>query len=94
MKKHIKESLLGYRKQIDILDGELLVSLKKRFIIVKEIGKIKKLYKLPIKDNTRVKYLIEHMTRLARKYGIPIGLVKKIFKEIINFAMIEEKKRI
>lgn len=48
-----EESFLSYRKQIDLIDQDLISLLQQRLELVDEIGNYKKEHGLPVEDKVR-----------------------------------------
>jgi len=84
--------LKKYRKLIDDIDGKILFLLKKRFGIVRKIGVVKAAAQMPVMDKKRLKELYRKRMDIAERYGLPKKLIKKIYKDIVAFSMVQEKK--
>jgi monofunctional chorismate mutase len=69
------KSINSLREEIDSIDNKILNLIKKRALISKEIGKLKKLSKTPIKDKNREKEILK---KLKNPYEV------QIFKKIIS----------
>ncbi len=74
MTKNIK-LINTLRKEIDYIDEEILDLIRKRALVTKEIGKNKKLAKIPVLDKNREKEIME---KLKTPYEV------QIFKKIIS----------
>ena len=57
--------ILELRKQIDMLDEEILQFLKKRMRISKEVGKLKQKLEIPVEDKSREREIIERLNEQA-----------------------------
>jgi len=77
------------RKEIDKIDAELVKILAKRFKIVRQIRKYKKINKLPLIDEKRENYILETKIRLAQRLKLDSDLVKNIF--MLIFKKTKEK---
>jgi len=78
-------------KEIDSADEELINILAKRFAIVREIGKLKlEQQKNPL-DEKRWQEVIGKVITKAKKQEISEELIKKIYEEIHNAALLLEK---
>ena len=64
------------RKKIDNIDNDLIILLKKRFIIVKKLGKYKGNNGIKIRDKKREGEIIKKITRKSR---LNSGFVKKLY---------------
>jgi chorismate mutase len=74
------------RKKIDKIDEKILLLLKKRFDIVKEITKIKKLKGLKIYQPEREKEIFKKISEKAEELGMDIKGVKLIYKIILKLS--------
>ena len=72
------------RKQIDILDEELIKILAKRFEFTEKVGIYKKIHNFPSLDQKRENSMFKQREQLARKLNIDQQLIKKLFILIIN----------
>jgi len=86
------QTLETLRKQIDILDKELLQILSKRFTTVKQIGVLKKQLKLSALQTKRWQEVIASRVKTARELKINTDFVKKIFNLIHDEALKIESK--
>lgn len=86
------EKLNKLRQDINSIDLEIISLIKRRFDVVKEIGKIKKADKLPIKSVSREGQLITLLTSRAKKAKIPEELVMTIWKALFKAAYDLEKE--
>ena len=57
--------ILELRKQIDMLDEEIIQFLKKRMRISKEVGKLKQKLEIPVEDKSREREIIERLNEQA-----------------------------
>jgi len=80
-----------WRKEIDIIDKNMLTLLSKRMIIVKEIGRIKKITGQNIRDEQRWGSVITSRLLHAKKLHLSEKAVKKIFEIIHTYALKIEK---
>lgn len=71
----MKKELLKLRKKIDLVDAAIKKNLKKREVLIKKVGKLKKKFNLKIEDKKREREILK---RIKNKF------VKKIFKIIIK----------
>ena len=73
-----------YRKKINKVDSEIIKLLAKRRDLSREIIRYKNEAKSSIRDKTREKELLAHLTDLGEKEGLDSNFVKKVFHEIID----------
>jgi len=71
------------RSEIDGIDRKLKILLSKREKLVKNIGKLKKLHNLKIKDKTREKKILKN---------IKSPFIKKTFKTILSASKSLQKQ--
>lgn len=69
--------LKGFRKQIDLIDNQIVYLLAKRMKVVKKIGRLKKENNIPVLDKSRWQKVIR-----SKK-----GYVKKIWEIIHQEAL-------
>ena len=73
-----------YRKKINKVDSEIIKLLAKRRDLSREIIRLKNENQSSIRDKTREKELLAHLTDLGKKEGLDSNFVKKVFHEIID----------
>ena len=61
----MNKGILELRQQIDKLDEEIIMLLKKRMGISKEEGKLKEKLDIPVEDKTRENEIIDRLTQQA-----------------------------
>jgi len=77
--------LKTYRKKINKIDKEIISLLKKRFLISKKIGNIKRKNNIKIQDIKREKELIKNKINTS-------NLNKKFIKDIYNLIFKESRR--
>ena len=87
----MKNQLNSLRKQIDILDNNLLKILAKRFQMVKKIGQLKKKLNLSTFDKKRFDDVLKTRISKAQQLGLSNDLIKKIYNIIHEEALEIEK---
>ena len=85
------EQIVEWRKEIDIINSEILDLLNKRMELVKKIGHRKKQLGIEIVDSKREKEIYDRLDKLADEKGIDREFVREIFKKIIDKSVKEEK---
>ena len=88
-KNKIKLSLL--RKKLDNLDNSLLLLIKKRSIIVKNVLNLKK-YKSEIVDKKRINFILKKIKKKSILNNIDPKITKRIWTNII-WSYIDYEKR-
>lgn len=76
------ESLTELRRQIDLIDEEVLNLLARRMGVSKEIGRYKKEHNMPILQTSRYDEILERSIREAEEMGMGAGFMKKILEAI------------
>jgi chorismate mutase-like protein len=77
------ETLAECRKQIDVLDLEILALLNKRTSVVEEIGRIKQKLSLPIYEPKREDQVFHNVT-VHNGGPLSAEAVKRVFERIID----------
>lgn len=94
MIKNYQTKLENFRKKIDLVDQLLINSLKKRFELVKKIGRLKKEIGLPALDKKRWQEVLRSRIKKASELGLSKKLIKKIYEIIHDYALEIEEKQI
>lgn len=79
--------LEDWRKQIDLLDEELLGVLAKRINLVREIGKFKRANHLSPLDKKRWRQVLESQLTKAQSLNLSKNFIKKIYDQIHKYAL-------
>jgi chorismate mutase len=82
------DTLETLRKQIDIIDDQILILLQKRISLMGKIGEEKKNLKKPIRDNEREQQKLREIEKKATALNIPKELIRNVWK--LFFEMSEE----
>jgi len=85
--KNMKE----LRKDLDILDEELLKIISKRFKFIEQAAIIKN-DASDIRDNERIEEIILRLKGLAKNYDINSDIVEKLWRFIIDLSIEYEKE--
>ncbi len=72
------------RKQIDLIDRQILLLLAKRMAVAAKIGSFKEKYHLKIKDLKRERQAMKVRLAAAKKQNLPAGFIRKLFSLIIS----------
>lgn len=80
--KHTTESLSSLRRQIDLLDNELLEILSKRMAVSREIGQYKKEQSMPVVQPGRYNDIIRSRVKLGEEMGMGTDFMKTILLAI------------
>ena len=77
-----KKKLDSLRIKLDKLDGQLLIMIKKRSRLVKEVLKLK-IYKNVIIDKQRIKFILNKIKKKSIKLKIDPKITNRIWKNMI-----------
>ena len=88
----MNKTLEELRKEIDVIDEELLQVLAKRMHIVREIGKLKKEHNITPLDEDRWQEVLHQIIETAKKHNLPETSIKKIYELIHDTALSIEKE--
>jgi chorismate mutase len=86
-----KKKLNILRKELDSLDNNLLVLIKKRSNIVNQVLKLK-IYKNEIVDKKRISYIIKKIRKKSIKNKIDPKITNRIWKNMI-WSFIDFERR-
>lgn len=78
------KNLSELRSDIDKIDQKIILLIKKRLKIAKEIGKYKKENKLPVKDSTREREILEKKISDANSLNLSPSLIRKVFLPLLS----------
>ena len=83
--------LEDYRKEIDLIDKQLIDALVRRFEVTRKIGQFKKDNNIPPVDPNREADMFKKYDYLAQQSGIDSELLKSIMKLIVSRVVSEHK---
>lgn len=81
------EKIIKLRKNIDSIDAKIVLLLKERMNLCKDIGTIKINNGLPVKDYRREDEVYLHVMAKALEFGLNPQKVEDIFKGIIKLGV-------
>ncbi|MBU0999784.1 chorismate mutase [Patescibacteria group bacterium] len=88
----MNQQLDDLRKQIDVLDEKILISIAKRVNIVRKIGKYKKERKLSVFDKKRWDQILKSNLEKGRKLNLSEEFIKNLLNLIHKYSLdIQEK---
>jgi len=79
----IRETITGFREEIDSLDSQLLAIFNRRAALALEIGRIKKILDLPVYDPSREKRIFDRMKK-DNPGPLDNGAVVRLFERVID----------
>lgn len=80
------------REEINLVDKEILVALRKRMELVKEIGAYKKQHNLPIRDPQREEQILEAIKARGVGFNLSASLLEKVWRTFFEEAYKIEKQ--
>lgn len=83
--------LEDWRKQIDLLDDELLHILTKRLNIVRKIGKLKNTHGFKLLDEKRWQQVLQSKLAKAKSLNLPPEFIGKLYNLIHEQSLEIEK---
>lgn len=87
------EKIAELRQKIDEIDEKILLLLKERIEISKEIGDIKWKQRIPIKDPKREKAKYRQIAKRALELGLNPEEIKNIYQKIIDMSTYIQEHR-
>ena len=79
----IRETITGFREEIDSLDSQLLSIFNRRASLALEIGRIKKILDLPVYHPSREKRIFDRM-KSDNPGPLDDGAVVRLFERVID----------
>jgi chorismate mutase len=87
----MKDSLTGWRKEIDMIDDQIISLLAKRISIVKKIGKYKMSHQIPPLDKKRWDQLLESLIAKGERLHLDKSFIKKLYTTIHTHTVSVQK---
>ncbi len=84
--------LNGLRSKIDKIDQKIISLLAERQLLILEIGKIKSLNGIKIRDSQREKAALEERCQMGEKNNLEKHQIKKLFRIIFKYSVAAQKK--
>ena len=84
------EELEKLRKEIDVVDMNLYVTIFNRIILTTEIGRLKKQHGVTEMSIERRKEIIDKFSEMAIHDTIPVYIIKEIFTKLIDLSVLEQ----
>jgi len=81
------KNFVTIRRKIDAIDEQVILLLKERMDLCKNIGAIKREIGIPVKDKRREDEVYLHIMAKALESGLDPQKVESIFKEIIALSV-------
>lgn len=81
------KKLTNIRKEIEIIDREIIDLIVKRTNLAKDILEAKKQDGKPINDEKQNRTVMERVANIATECGLDAGEVKNIFKILIKMSI-------
>jgi chorismate mutase len=81
------EKILSLRRKIDEIDEQILLFLKERMELCRNIGKTKREHGIPVKNHQRENELYANVMRRASELGLNPQEVKAVYQKIIAMGI-------
>ncbi|MEJ2272695.1 MAG: chorismate mutase [Candidatus Bathyarchaeota archaeon] len=81
------KNIVTIRRKIDVIDEKIVLLLKERMSLCKDIGDVKRELRIPVKDRRREDEVYLHIMSKALESGLDPQKVEAIFKEIIALSI-------
>ena len=82
------------RAEIDRLDDDLVRLFAERAGYIDRAAEIKAGVDLPARINDRVEEVVQNVRRHAETYGLPLDLVEKLWRRLIDWSIAREESRL
>ena len=87
-------SLDNLRDEIDEVDAELVKLIARRFLAVEKIALLKAEIQLPVVDPGRIEIVQDRVAGLAQNIGLNPDIARRLWKSIIDEAVVLENEKI
>ena len=87
----MSRDLSDFRSEIDLLDIELVKLIARRFSVVEAIAILKSEKDMPVFDQNRIGIVQDRVADLARESGLSPEIARRLWKAIINEAILLEE---
>ena len=87
-------SLDNLRDEIDEVDAELVKLIARRFLAVEKIALLKAEIQLPVVDPGRIEIVQDRVAGLAQNIGLNPDIARRLWKSIIDEAVVLEIEKI
>lgn len=87
-----KDYLLSFRKQIDRVDHEIMILLKRRFQLAKKIAKYKITNNMEVLDLNREDAIYQNLINTAISMQISESFTRRLFDLIITESKAQQQK--
>ena len=81
------KNIVTIRRKIDIIDEKIVLLLKERMDLCKDIGNVKRELGISVKDRRREDEVYLHIMAKALESGLDPQKVEAVFKEIIALSV-------
>jgi isochorismate pyruvate lyase len=85
-------TMAAIRRQIDLVDGQLIKLLAERQRLVEKAIAAKREGGIPARVPERVDQVIDHVRVLARQYKVDVALVESMWTEMIEWFISYEER--
>ena len=90
----IENKIEVLRKKINQLDVQVLKLIEKRLLLARQIGQFKIKAQLPILDDQREKKILDQVSLLGKKLGVPLKLTQELFRLLFTHSRFVQQKKL
>lgn len=80
------KTLENFRKEIDLINREILNLIAKRVALTKTIAHLKKEHNLPLEDLERERVEFDYLKKLGENHNLEPAAIEEIFSLIIEYC--------
>lgn len=84
--ENFDQIIKSHRDSIDEIDKEILQLFKTRFIHVKEVGKLKVEFNIPMMQEKRVELIFKEREAFSSNLGLPTNFGYKLYQLVLQYA--------
>ncbi|MBI2639232.1 chorismate mutase [Candidatus Peregrinibacteria bacterium] len=82
----VTQELKKMRKRVESIDIQIIKLLRERFIFTNQIQTLKRVLFHALNQKKREKTLLKKYVALAKRYGLNMQLIKKLFQSIFSYS--------
>jgi 4-amino-4-deoxychorismate mutase len=90
LERMMTEQLDELRREIDLIDGQIIQALGRRFELCRQVARLKKNERIPMMQPGRVEAVKKRCMDLGIQHGLDPDLIKDLYTLIINKSCIVE----
>ncbi|HYQ46532.1 MAG TPA: chorismate mutase [Polyangiaceae bacterium] len=86
LSRDFTDSLLEYRRELDVLDEEFVKLLAARFSVTRRIGALKATHGAGAADSAREQAQLDRLLSLSENLGLPTELTREVYETVFRFV--------